>query len=177
MTKTSKSRKGFTLVELIVVIAVLAILSVLAIVGFGNVQENARRTALSAEVNMVVGVLNNFNAVSTSPLTGVNNRITIADINAHTPQGSAAANGILTMTTPAVGAMAPMTFTADFESQARLELVLSWIDYTGAAAVPGEPDPDNPGYFLEGTAATAGRFTADIEGIRNSTGNESRTTP
>lgn len=48
-----KSKKGFTLVELIVVIAVIAVLAVLAAVAFQNVRRNAEDAAIQADANRV----------------------------------------------------------------------------------------------------------------------------
>lgn len=62
LRKINKNKKGFTLVELIVVIAILLIISVLAVVGFGQIIDNARLSATTADANRLAGQLNLYNA-------------------------------------------------------------------------------------------------------------------
>ena len=61
LKKINKNKKGFTLIELIVVIAILLLISVLAVVGFGNIIDNARDSAMRADAARLAGQVNNFN--------------------------------------------------------------------------------------------------------------------
>lgn len=53
MYKLMKSKKGFTLIELIVVVAILGILAVIAIPRLAGVQENANKKAIVANLKMI----------------------------------------------------------------------------------------------------------------------------
>jgi prepilin-type N-terminal cleavage/methylation domain-containing protein len=116
MKKSLRSNKGFSMVELIVVISVIAVLAVLSSVAYRNVQINARRAALQADVTALAGILNSHNTYATTPI------LTAAQVTAIDP-GSATVN----VTTPARGATGPQTFTVHLESPARRTIVESFL--------------------------------------------------
>ena len=65
-----KSRKGFTLIELIVVIAILAILAAIAIPAFMGISDEANTNVEIADARIIISALNAHNALNPdSPIT------------------------------------------------------------------------------------------------------------
>ena len=130
--KRSKKVKGFTLVELIVVMGILAVLAVGAVMVLNGFRENAQRAALVADAQMLAGILNQYNAISDTPITvGAGaTRIFAGDINSN---ANATVNGgVVTLTIPAHSGLGQTQFVAEFDNASRLDLVLSTIDATVA---------------------------------------------
>ncbi len=50
MVEFNRAQKGFTIVELLIVVVVIAILAAITIVAYSGIQDNARKTALQAEM-------------------------------------------------------------------------------------------------------------------------------
>jgi prepilin-type N-terminal cleavage/methylation domain-containing protein len=126
-----KSNKGFTLVELIVVIGVLALLAVGAVLAFTNVQRNARIAAANSDAARLADALNTFNS---NAATGARIR-DAAGIAAAIPAASPTrVNLPISMTGTGLD---DMDMSVSFGNVARLNLVRSWIEYTGDATTDG----------------------------------------
>jgi len=63
--KQNKSKKGFTLVELIIVIAILAILAVAAIAGYINLSASAEEAVIQSNAGAVSRAITNYNHIAT----------------------------------------------------------------------------------------------------------------
>ena len=63
---SSKSTKGFTLMELLVVMALLGIIGIVAVPAFGATLRNARDNNIRSYAQALVNQLNAFNAVAVS---------------------------------------------------------------------------------------------------------------
>ena len=55
-----KNRNGFTIIELVVVIVIIAILATISIVGFTNIQQGARNTQRSSQINTLAEALEKY---------------------------------------------------------------------------------------------------------------------
>jgi prepilin-type N-terminal cleavage/methylation domain-containing protein len=65
MKKVNKTKKGFTLVELIAVIAILAILGAVLIPRIGGYQQKARKSNLQSSAKTIVNAIYAYNADKT----------------------------------------------------------------------------------------------------------------
>lgn len=64
MFKLMRSRKGFTLIELIVVIAILAILAAIAIPTFTTITRDANQRVAIANARNIATAINTYNALN-----------------------------------------------------------------------------------------------------------------
>lgn len=75
MKRYRRSKKGFTLIELVVVIAILAILAVIALPRLAGLQENANKKAVVANLKMIdnaIAVYSADNNVAATAVTQAN---------------------------------------------------------------------------------------------------------
>lgn len=66
-----KSKKGFTLVELMVVVVIIGILTAIAIPVYNNTQANAQTNACKANIRTLNGAIQQHDANENSPATSI----------------------------------------------------------------------------------------------------------
>ena len=88
MMKRKNGQKGFTLVELIVVMAILAILAAIAVPKYSQVTENAKKSAIDANVRTIVSAVQLYQAANEGKLPTVE-----GDISAFLQKGLASMAG------------------------------------------------------------------------------------
>lgn len=79
--KNRNSKKGFTLVEIMIVVVIIGLLAAMAIPAFQKVRENSRRSAIENNVRMIASAADQYfmetglTTVALSALVGPNNYI------------------------------------------------------------------------------------------------------
>ena len=74
-----KTKKGFTLVELLAVIVILAIILAIAVPGISNMMDNSKKSAFEADAKMIITGLEYQNLEAS---LGQATAVTIKDLNA-----------------------------------------------------------------------------------------------
>jgi len=139
MRKFLKSKKGFTIVELIIVIAVLAVLSVIAVVAYSGFQQSSRQSLMRTEASSLAAALNNFNA-ATSATTRIDSDAKL-DAIAIMPMDNTG-RVVLETIPPTSSPIGGQVFTVSFSStswqgtnrtpQEWRDLVRGYVEYTAA---------------------------------------------
>jgi len=168
----NKLNKGITLVELIIVISIIAILATGGAIAYRSVHLNANRASLKADAQRLADILNTYNAIAGAQINASyieafgTWRITAESINNHqaaahniSPTDANRGVGVLIVQGQAYvvlrmpiaeggdAAMPPIQLTAEFDSESRLHMALSAIDF-----FPNESFPDYiPGEFVVNT--------------------------
>ncbi len=79
--KNRNSKKGFTLVEIMIVVVIIGLLAAMAIPAFQKVRENSRRSAIENNVRMIASAADQYfmesglTSVALAALVGPNNYI------------------------------------------------------------------------------------------------------
>lgn len=138
------TRRGFTIVELLIVIVIIAILAAITIVAYNGIQNRARNSAAASTMNTMMKKMHAYNTLSgaypsvtatVGTVLGTYKESTIANSNIiiETPS---AANGTNTLKVELCGSGAGVKLTTwDYAANALSTAVTSIGDTSGSCSV------------------------------------------
>lgn len=77
--RQNKSKKGFTLAELVIVVAIIAILTGLAVMVFGNITDTANQATFESNHRAIVSAI----VIAVAEKDGIVSEVTLDEINKH----------------------------------------------------------------------------------------------
>ena len=84
-TSTAKSRRGFTLVEIMIVVAIIALLAAIAVPGFLRARKRSQASRILNDLRMIDSACDQY-AIETNRTTGAT--VNVADWTNYVKQGS-----------------------------------------------------------------------------------------
>jgi prepilin-type N-terminal cleavage/methylation domain-containing protein len=85
MTKASLSRKGFTLVEIMIVVAIIAMLAAIAVPGFLRARKRSQASKILNDLRMIDSAIDQY-AIETNRTSGAS--VAVADWTNYVKKGS-----------------------------------------------------------------------------------------